>query len=257
MYFTFYIDQFFLEQVLTGALLLAVTARLRRQKVSWKRLLAGSAGNAAVATALICLRRPGWAVLGVLPACAITLPAGNRKELWKNLRMMAFVTVCFGGLLEALVALAPLPLLFGTLAAAVLAERMGRWMERHGRQAGIVPVRLQWQERTEIVQGLIDSGNQLTEPLTGKPVSIIGEASAGRLLGEHWEERCGCFFIPYHSIGIEKGYLLGVTIDRMDVGTGENLAVFHRPLLAIYKGEVSAGKQYQMILHPLHSALQE
>jgi hypothetical protein len=91
--------------------------------------------------------------------------------------------------------------------------------------------------------------------LTGKPVSIIGEDSARVLLGEHWEERCGCFFIPYHSIGTDQGYLLGVTIDRMDVGTGENLAVFRRPLLAIYQGEVSAKQQYQMILHPMHTAL--
>ena len=50
-------------------------------------------------------------------------------------------------------------------------------------------VKLQWQQNTATLKGMVDTGNHLKEPLTGKPVSIIDEKSARKLLGENWEKR--------------------------------------------------------------------
>ena len=49
--------------------------------------------------------------------------------------------------------------------------------------------------------GLVDTGNQLTEPLTGRAVSILSPGQAEKLLTAGWETERGMCLIPYHSIG--------------------------------------------------------
>jgi sigma-E processing peptidase SpoIIGA len=120
----------------------------------------------------------------------------------------------------------------------------------------LVPVRLLWNGKSAEVTALIDTGNHLTEPLTGRPVSIIAGEIAEKLMEERQIQQQGCFLIPYHSIGVEKGYLQGVTIDRMEIGKQGTITTINKPVLAIYKGKISAEGQYEMILHPLHAALE-
>lgn len=257
MYLEFYIDQFFLEHFLTGCLLLDVTAALGKTRVSWRRIAAGSLINAALTTFLLCKNLSGWSFMGIIFAGGITFFNRKRKDLMKHVLLLLLVTVCFGGALEALLAIWGLPMLAGTVLAAAFVRLAGRRLERLMKLEGTVTVRLQWKEQTEEVCGLIDSGNHLKEPLTGKPVSIIDADSAQKLLGKDWEGRRGFFLIPYHSIGTEKGWLQGVTIDRMCILAAGEEAVIDGPVLAIYKGHVSAEAQYQMILHPLHTALKK
>lgn len=255
LYFEFYIDQFFLEQFLTGALLLSLTASLGKWAVSWKRIAAGSLASAALTTFFLCVNLPKYNFFGIIFAGGITFFNKKRNYLLKSMLLLLLVTVCFGGALEALMAIGGLPLMAGTVMAAAFLRYAGRRLERLFRLEGTVAVRLQWGERTEEVCGLIDSGNHLKEPFTGKPVSIIDADCARKLLGEDWENQRGFLLIPYHSIGTEEGWLQGVTIDRMYVLASGEEAVINGPVLAVYKGHVSAGEQYQMILHPLHTAL--
>lgn len=263
MYATFYIDQFFVEHFLTGILLLETVSALERQRLSWRRLAAGSLANAGAAAALICLGISGWYVPGFLAAGIITCPGfrvrgkGLKKSirsLLRHLFIMLVVTVCFGGVLEALLQMVHLPILAGTVPALLLVRQAGACLSRRTRmETGIVNVELTWQDQTLKVRGMIDSGNHLTEPATGRPVSILEEEYAKGLLGENWAERRGFFLIPYHSIGTDKGWLKGVTIDRMTVGSMEDGCIISRPVIAVYAGRVSAGEEYQMILHSMHT----
>ena len=50
MYYEIYIDQFFAEHLLTGFLLLKLTALFLGREGSWKRILAASLANAAAVT---------------------------------------------------------------------------------------------------------------------------------------------------------------------------------------------------------------
>lgn len=195
--------------------------------------------------------------MGIIFAGGITFYNKKRNYLVKSVVLLLLVTVCFGGALEALLAIWGLPLLAGTVLAVLFVGLAGKRLERLMKLEGTVMVRLQWGDRTEEVCGLIDSGNHLKEPLTGKPVSIIDADSIGQLLGENWERQKGFLLIPYHSIGTEKGWLQGVTIDRMYILSSGEEAVIEGPVLAIYKGHVSAEAQYQMIVHPLHTALKK
>ncbi len=49
----------------------------------------------------------------------------------------------------------------------------------------------------------------------------------------------------------------GVVIDSMKVRSGKSTAVYKRPVIAVYEGQVSAGGQYQMILHPMHAVMEK
>ncbi len=254
MYYEFYIDQFFLEHLLVGYLLIATTVSLRRQSVSWKRMMAGSAVGAAAVTALVCLGLPGWYFIGMLLSGAVVFAGKGREEILGGLGFLLLLGVCFGGALQALLDLFGLPLMTGSVLALSLVSLAGRILSKQkALRDSLVTVRLQWEERTETLRGLIDTGNRLKEPLTGRPVSIVDAEPASRLLGKAWEERRGFYLIPYHSVGTEKGWMRGVTIDSMTVELSRGTAVVKRPVLAIYEGELSAETRFQMVLHPLHA----
>ncbi|MDO4323297.1 MAG: sigma-E processing peptidase SpoIIGA [Lachnospiraceae bacterium] len=255
MYYEFYIDQFFVEHLLTGYLLMRLTVKISRADISWKRVLAGSFVNTVTMMLAICAGVSWWYFSGLLLAGAFLFAGKTWKNLINGMISLLLVTICFGGMLEAILGLWGLPPVLGAIFAAVLVEAANTYREKQRLQMErIVEIKLTFLEKTASVCGMIDTGNQLTEPLTGRPVSIVEETAVKALLGDGWEARRGFYLIPYHSLGKDKGWMKGVLIDQMVVGKGERAAVILKPLLALYNGEVSTGKQYQMILHPQHAA---
>jgi stage II sporulation protein GA (sporulation sigma-E factor processing peptidase) len=274
VYYEFYIDQFFVEHLLTGYLLTALAVRLCGMEIPRWRILAGSLLNAGIMVLAVCAGTSLWYFAG-LPACAAFVFAGKSEKAGpgkmgekashgKVIRMIGrriaggmltllLLTIGFGGVLEALLELLPLPF----WCVAVLAVFCLQGIEGYRRRQALerqhyVQVQLTCGEKRVSLRALIDTGNHLTEPLTGHPVSIIEEKTAGALLEEGWEEKKGFYLIPYHSLGREQGWMQGVSMDQMIVGSGMEEKVIEKPILAIYRGSVSAGHEYQMILHPQH-----
>ena len=255
MFLEFYIDQFFLEQFLTGYLLLSLTARLGRMETSTFRLGAGSCANAAAMCVLVWTGKPEWYPLSLLLMGTVAFYHGNWKTFPLRLALLVFVTFCFAGVFEGILALVNPSLTVGlALTAAAARWGMGRIWRKHTVELSLAVVKLQWQQNTATLKGLVDTGNQLKEPLTGKPVSIIDEKSARMLLGENWEERKGFFLIPYHSLGTEKGWMKGVAIDRMKVQLASGRREILHPVFAVSSGPVNLDDHYQVILHPEHAA---
>lgn len=264
VYYEFYIDQFIAEQLLTGYLLLSVSVRLQKKEVSRKKIAAGSIADAVLEAVFICLGIPGGGLAGMLTAGLIVfwrrekhgLTISGRSRVYclaVDMISLLFVTVCFGGTLELLLSLLPLPAVFGSLAASLLIKKGWQHFCRNGLEhETFLSVRLYWQDRKETFQAIRDTGNQLTEPLTKVPVSIVDADAADRLLGKEWEQRRGFYMIPYHSLGTEKSWMRGVKIDRLEILSGDQKAVIEHPVLALYDGKVSSGNRYQVILHPQH-----
>jgi stage II sporulation protein GA (sporulation sigma-E factor processing peptidase) len=254
VYYEFYIDQFFLEHLLIGYLLLRLTAKIGRQTISWKRLLGGSFINTVLMLLAVLAGNFWWYLVGLVLVGSWVFRGKSRRTIAGQTGLLFFVTVCFGGAMEALLVLWRVPVLIAGAVAAVYLE----WAQRsHEKQkldlVRMAQVELTFRGKCITVAALIDTGNQLTEPLTGKPVSIIEEKTACSLLGEHWEKHRGFYLIPYHSIGKNKGWMRGVTIDGMTIMRGEARESFSNPILALYDGRLSAKKQYGMILHPQHT----
>lgn len=254
MYYEIYIDQFFMEQLLTGYILLWLCLRLQKRTLSWGRLAAGSIGNAVWATGCILHGALKAAALGIFAAGLAVFPKKTVKQFGKDLFMLLFVTICFSGTLELLLELCSVPIAAGGAAAGAAVRYGWKLYETKKPGAGrLLEVHLYWQDQKEELWAIWDTGNQLTEPLTGQPVSIMEKQVADRLLGEHWQERRGFYMIPYHSLGTNKGWMQGVAIDAMEVVQNGTSFTIKKPVLAIYEGQVSSTRQYQVILHPKHS----
>ncbi|MCC8102981.1 MAG: sigma-E processing peptidase SpoIIGA [Clostridiales bacterium] len=258
MYYECYIDQFFLEQLFGGFLLLLAAGRLCRASPSRWRLALGSLAGAASMSALICLGRPKLYPLGFFAAAAAAFWRRPLRKEWRSNLEAAFcllaVTVLFGGVLEAMTSLLPLPLLAAFFMAYVVLSAFSGFVRKKIRATeNTATVRICLGDQSMILEGILDTGNLLREPVMGRPVSIADEMALAPLLRSGWEERQGFCLIPYHSLGTDNGWLRGVTFDEMTVTMRRGSRVVHRPVIALYEGKVSAGSGYRFILHPEHA----
>lgn len=120
-------------------------------------------------------------------------------------------------------------LCYGVLTVAF--QRMGR----HSALAGeILTVRLTLEERTVELPVLVDTGNTLSDPVTGCPVLVAESTSLADLFPPHGIEpetlrdplealtqlgvgRWGGRFrlLPYRAVGVEQGFLLAFRADSV------------------------------------------
>ncbi len=133
--------------------------------------------------------------------------------------------------------------------------------------------------RSVTMKGMVDTGNFLTEPISGKPVMIVSAAAAKRFLPDDFVEEAAserktqflsdtlmrsCYagrirLVPFRSIGEEKGYLIGIRPDGIRIGiqnekgSGTAFTASEGAILAIYKGLFTAGESddnCSILLHP-------
>lgn len=89
------------------------------------------------------------------------------------------------------------------------------------------------------VIGLADTGNSLTEPITGKPVSVIQAEELKKIPDK-------ILLVPYNSVGKERGLMRAFVADNMIV----NGRTVEKPIIGIHKGSFGGNNRYQLILHP-------
>lgn len=121
------------------------------------------------------------------------------------------------------------------------------YQNRKGRQRPIYCVVVIAQGKSVEVKALLDTGNALAEPFTGKPVSIIESEVWRNVMPEPEPERFKV--IPFRSIGQEHGILKGMEIDELIIWTSDRKIVQKQAIVALYEGCLSKDKSFQMILH--------
>ena len=96
--------------------------------------------------------------------------------------------------------------------------------------------------------GLLDSGNGLYDPYTGKPVCIIDPSEAGKLglLDKNMPLR----LIPYNCVGKSHGLMRAVIVDEMYLEKDGQEKRNGQVILAVSPEPLSASGSYQVILHP-------
>lgn len=104
------------------------------------------------------------------------------------------------------------------------------------------------------LKGMVDTGNFLLDPTTGKPVSLISLETIKKLIPEIDQINQGkIHWIPYQAVGQTEGMLLGIVPDRvviLDENNGPRRTDF---LLAVYKGTFHTGwdgEKIDLLLHP-------
>jgi len=100
-----------------------------------------------------------------------------------------------------------------------------------------------------IIKALLDTGNCLYEPLTGKPVCLVEYEHLKACL-KNGKNIPGLRAIPYHSIGKKDGVLLGVTADKLIFQNQRRKYEQSGCIIGIYPGKISKSGDYGAIVHP-------
>lgn len=260
-----YIDEVFLLNTLVDYLLLLSGARLAGEPL--KRLRIGlAAALGGLYAALVFL--PGWGFLErplckLVSAAAMTLVAfgGSRRLLRVTLTFFA-VSAAFGGGVLALQLISGRPALLdlrtvilSAAACYVLLTAVFQRTACHGARE-LAPARLELEGRQCALTVLLDTGNTLTDPATGKAVLVAegekvsplfppGQQPTQRELADPvtaLEHRQGSRWrlIPYRAVGISHGLLLAVRVDRARIGAQDYGAI----LVALSPTPLSDGGGY-------------
>lgn len=271
-----YIDLLFLLNFVANYLLLLGSGRMAGSVLRRPRIAAG-AGLGAVYAAAVFLPGGMWlaawpckvgsAVLmvliayggapGLLRACVLFFGASAALAggvLGVELLGGTSLTVA-NGVFYSHVDLRLLLLLF--ILCYFLLSLFFRGVGRHRRRE-LTAVRLRMLDREIDLTALIDSGHTLTDPATNRPVIV---ADAGCLApwlppGIRAEEpveslqRCrelglsGARLIPYRAVGVERGLLLALRLDKVQVGEAD----WGPALAALSPTPVSDGGSYRALV---------
>ena len=86
------------------------------------------------------------------------------------------------------------------------------------------------------VSALIDSGNSLVEPISGKPVSIIEKDVFASL----WKKEPDYYrAVPFHSIGKKRGMLKGFLLPEIHIERDGLVKVCHDVYVAVSEEQIA------------------
>lgn len=110
-------------------------------------------------------------------------------------------------------------------------------------------VKITFRGKSVVVRGLHDTGNGLTEPVSGKMVHIAEYKILKPLLEGDEKAKENIYVIPFHSIGEEDGIMYGIRMDEMVVLVDDEPKFLYNPIIGIYTGNVSKRGNYSVILN--------
>lgn len=262
MKYVFYADIFFITNFIMDFMVLKLAGLIRKKKIHTTSYLFGSFFGAAVLTlSVICPVDLGIAgeiavylVVSYL-MCMITFGRTGWKENIQSWLAMYGMAVCIGGImnmayfrfrLNLVTFLVLAGISYAVISTGVRIVQIKR--QKTGTLDDIMEVVLRNKGRTETVLALFDSGNSLSEPISKAPVHIIDLQTAENILGKGGTKE-KIRIIPYHSLGKSNGVMTAFECDEMELTVKGNKIKLGPAYLGIYRGELSAGGKYRMILN--------
>lgn len=257
MYYELYIDVLFLVNFMMDYILLLISRKILKCSATHGYICLGALAGSVLTCLIVAAPIPYAFVKFVLfhtvvniTMIKIGLRIGWNRTLLKALIVLYISGFLVGGIFEYLDQYVKTGSLFfafaiisyymasGVLAILSSIFHMGEYR---------CEVILYKGERLYKARAILDTGNHLADPVTGKAVSVIDRNTAEKLMGQELPD--GMRYIPYHSIGKRSGVIPIVTLDRLCI-TGKEEQWVEKPLIAISEDEISAGNEYEVILNP-------
>ena len=279
-----YVDTLFLLNTMVDYLLLLASARLAGEPLARLRFALGAVLGGLYAVAIFL---PGMGFLarplcrGAAAVLMVLLAFWRSRRLLRQVLIFLALACAFGGGVLAVELLGGQRLALGggvlysgmdlkivLLSAAgcyVLITLLFQRTARHsGLRRELVPAVLTLEGRRVALTALVDTGNTLTDPATGRPVMVAegekvgalfpdGQAPAPeelrrpvealeRLGRQGWQGRCR--LLPYQAVGVECGMLLALRLDGARVGTED----YGKLLLALSPTRLTDGGGYHALI---------
>jgi len=226
-----YLMFIFFIYVLVNFLLIKGVSGLLRITLNCIDLLAGAAISGAYV--LICLisESPFFAsvpmyILSVLLTAFVSF--GIRNRCWTGVFSFALLYLALGGVCIEQNGL--LSLSIGTAGVLVIV-----FLVPLGRRQEYVQVKLRYNDRDYTFLALPDTGNFLKDPITGRPVLVVGADIAQEMTGlsvkqlkapvESLSLLPGSRLIPYKTAGASGLFFLGLYVQNLKVGPWQGSGV--------------------------------
>lgn len=254
-----YVDIYFIENVMMDAQLLILTMLLLKEKILLWRIVSSSLIG-GIGAVLILLSGMGFGIAYILIVLLldVVMLLVSMKGVWK--REAAFQRIAIG-----VIYLHSMAFAYGKLVEC--ADRLGAGGTAQIVVAavitGIVFFILVYRARAKRrciykvtltengehieLKALFDTGNLLTDPISGKPVSVIEDTEIIRQWITKYPQKYKA--IPYRSVGKEHGVLEGIVVDELVIQKEEEQVVKRETIVALYKGRLSGEGAFQMILN--------
>lgn len=265
MHYEVYVDSLFLINFAMNLyLLMLVNRSTLRTAAPWRIFLGAAVGSASLLLLFmgslpLAFRLPAGILSGTAGMLLIAFPIGNMRMFLKLLEKLIFYSFCMGGALLFLIRMLPgarrwLTGVWGILAVGGIAFLFfGRHLPGRGEEDCLCRATLRRGGASMTVTALIDSGNSLIEPVSGKPVSIVEE----KLFQGLWKNsEQGFRAIPYHSIGKSHGIMEGYLLPELCLEIDGVKKEFRDVYIAVSREEIhptgsAAGESVKMIVNPM------
>ena len=275
-----YLDLFFAVNFLMNLLVLEImNIFFKKRLIISVRTIAAAALGALVAGVVIVsgIRSRGviFLILYVLTSCVVMriafgkTTAGGMVGYIVGYYLSGIVTAGFLMFLKGVTGVKNVSILFLLLAAVLILFLSEKLLSESGRgmksRRNVYPVRISYRGKSVTATGFLDTGNQLCEPVSREGVTIVQynlfakmlsekeRADFSRAMHEMEPELIGKLllrYIPYHSLGKEGGYLLGVQAEDMEIRVHGGETVHTGTVwLGIYDRYLSSDGGYEVLLN--------
>lgn len=278
MYYEFYIDVFFVVNLFMDFLVLCLTNRILRGSAKpWRALLGALAGALGISlffwlskeinTVNILIFSIGMSFAMVWLDCR---PCRG-KELLAGVLACWGISFLLGGLLYALPPRAGKGILiFFTItftAYLILDTGIRLFKYLKGKAVSRCRVILELGGQKMELEGLLDTGNCLTDTNTGKPVCVMEKSRFSAMLEKKQQEALESFcglkstktedlgdlnprFVLYTALGCEKGLLPVVTADRLVIFREGKKVTISQAAIGLSAAPLSPYRKFEMIISP-------
>lgn len=264
MRYEIYIDSLLFINFTMNLYLLIWVNRSTFHTATSGRIILGALIGAAGYLLTLCSVGPPWVRMvlglgiGMIIMPVFTFSVRNMRMFLKLLTQLSLYSFMMGGVLLFLVRWLPgCRRYLGSVAGlagigGILFLVLGRYRIQEPGEENLCRATLRRNGTEVTVTALLDSGNSLVEPISGKPVCVVGREVQQTLWGEDTK---GIRVIPYHSIGKQNGIMWGYPLEKLELSVQGMCVSLENVYIAVSDEAISPGKdvgeaEIKMILNP-------
>lgn len=124
------------------------------------------------------------------------------------------------------------------------------WRQNRRKEEDYYSVELYIEEEPIVCKGLMDTGNSLRDPISGKPVIIVDEKLLENKMKELRELHPNRIrVIPFRSVGRENGMLYGIRLKKVIISNSNDRICKNEVIAALSNQGFANQEAYQVLLH--------
>lgn len=287
---TIYLDIVLLENLCMNYIILFATGFILKVKMHhFRMILAALVGGVYAILSYIQLFAfySNMLVKIILSVCMIYIafkPKGV-KGLFKQLLIFYLVSFVFGGCAFALLYFVKpqdifmvngvyigtypvkIALLGGIVGFVIMHIAFKVVKNKMSKKALLYDIEINLEGKVSKVKAMLDTGNQLKDPITGVPVIVVEKEklkdivpekileNIEKVMGGDWKEeednisyRSRFRIIPFTSIGKQNGMLLGFKVDEVKIMTDIDEIVNKNVIVCIYNQKLTKANTYSALI---------